>query len=231
MNIPSSAPSALGRYNSRGRYTTPRRAVRTVPTIPPLQSILSTPIEGAEFSPGQIVELSRYILRTLPTLPGDDLNGFLYTLFNDGSVVTAYMRTLEVREVDGFRLYLPFDLAWQAGVRAHGSELLLPHEKPLAWVGAFAYSAGRFVRSNPEHGGASAAHALDAQQARYMRYLVLADALNNLRKRNSAMGETLAVALGLTNSHECDPDQVARIGAAVRLANMRIESIWEQSRG
>jgi hypothetical protein len=39
--------------------------------------ILSTPLEGDEFTPAQIAELARYIQRTLPMLPGDDLNLFL----------------------------------------------------------------------------------------------------------------------------------------------------------
>ena len=104
--------------------------------------------------------------------------------------------------------------------------MLLPHEKPLAWVGAFAYSCGLFLKTDPVHQKTSEIHAMDPRQVREARYLVLAEAFHVLRNRNNAVGETLGAAMGVRNPHDCDPDQIARIGTAVRLANLRIESLW-----
>ena len=208
------------------RRTARSKNICTGPITPPLHSILSTPLEGDEFTPAQIAQLSRYIQRTLPMLPGDDLNLFLSTLFEDQTMVSVYMRAREVQETQSSRICLPFDLAWQAGARAHVSALLLPHEKPLAWVGAFAYSCGLFLNTDPVHRKTSEIHAMDPRQVRETRYLVLAEAFHVLRNRNNAVGETLGAAMGVLNPHDCDPDQIARIGTAVRLANLRIESLW-----
>jgi hypothetical protein len=208
------------------RRTARSKNICTGPITPPLDSILSTPLEGDEFTPIQIAELARYIQRTLPILPGDDLNLFLSTLFEDQSIVSVYMRAREVQETQSSRICLPFDLAWQAGARAHGSALLLQHEKPLAWVGAFAYSCGLFLSTDPVQQKTSEIHAMDPRQVRETRYLVLAEAFHVLRNRNNAVGETLGAAMGILNPYDCDPDQVARIGTAVRLANLRIESLW-----
>ena len=104
--------------------------------------------------------------------------------------------------------------------------MLLQHEKPLAWVGAFAYSCGLFLNTDPVHRKTSEIHAMDLRQVRETRYLVLAEAFHVLRNRNNAVGETLGAAMGVLNPHDCDPDQIARIGTAVRLANLRIESLW-----
>lgn len=228
MNIQPSVSSSLGRP---GRRPVASRPVSPGPMTPPLQSILSTPLEGDDFTRSQITELSRYIQRTLPMLAGEDLNLFLNTLFEDRTMVSVFMRGREVHEDCGSRFHLPFDLAWQAGVRAHGSALLLPHEKPLAWVGAFAYSGGLFLCADPIHRPDIGNDAMDAKRVRNMRYLVLAEAFHVLRGRNNAVGETLAAAMGLMNTQDCDPDQIARIGAAVRLANLRIESLWGFSHG
>jgi hypothetical protein len=154
------------------RRTARSKNICTGPITPPLHSLLSTPLEGDEFTPAQIAELARYIQRTLPMLPGDDLNLFLSTLFEDQTMVSVYMRAREVQETQSSRICLPFDLAWQAGARAHGSALLLPHEKPLAWVGAFAYSCGLFLNTDPVHRKTSEIHAMDPRQVRETRYLV-----------------------------------------------------------
>ena len=223
MNIqPTTSAPAVSpfRRNVRSRNSC------TGPITPPVQSLLSTPIEGDEYTPGQVAELAGYIQRMLPILPGEDLNLFLATLFQDRTMISVYMRAREVQEEASSRICLPFDLAWQAGVRAHGSALLLPHEKPVAWVGAFAYSCGLFLSTDPVHQTTCQTHAMDPLQARHTRYLVLAEAFHVLRNRNNAVGETLGAAMGLLNPHDCDPDQIARIGTAVRLANLRIESIW-----
>lgn len=228
MNIQPSVSSSRGRT---GRRPVTSRPVSPGPMTPPLQSILSTPLEGDDFTRSQITELSRYIQRTLPMLPGEDLNLFLNTLFEDRTMVSVFMRGREVHEDHGSRFHLPFDLAWQAGVRAHGSALLLSHEKPLAWVGAFAYSGGLFLCADPVYRESSRADPMDPSRIRNMRYLVLAEAFHVLRSRNNAVGETLAAAMGLMNTQDCDPDQIARIGAAVRLANLRIESLWGFNHG
>lgn len=158
------------------RRTARSKNICSGPITPPLHSILSTPIEGDEFTTDQIAELARYIQRTLPMLPGDDLNLFLSTLFEDQTMVSVYMRARKVQETQSSRICLPFDLAWQAGARAHGSALLLPHEKPLAWVGAFAYSCGQFLNTDPVYRKTPEIHAMDLRQVREARYLVLAEA-------------------------------------------------------
>ena len=58
----------------------------------------------------EIAELARYIQRTLPMLPGDDLNLFLSTMFEDQTMVSVYMRAREVQETQSSRICLPFDL-------------------------------------------------------------------------------------------------------------------------
>jgi hypothetical protein len=227
MNIQSSVSTPVFRT---GRRFVAGRQVNTGPLTPPLQSLLSSPIPpGHDFTPAQIKELTRYIHRTLPILPGDELNLFLSTLMEDASVVAVLMRPREVQEEQeraDSRVHLPFDLAWQAGVRAQGSALLLPHEKPIAWVGAFAYSCGLFMCADPIYREDAGTEPLDPKRVRNMRYLVLAQAFHELRNRNNAVGEALAAAMGLMNPDDGEPDQIARIGTAVRLANLRIESLW-----
>jgi len=111
------------------RRTGRSKNICTGPITPPLHSILSTPLEGDEFTPVQIAELARYIQRTLPMLPGDDLNLFLSTLFEDQTMVSVYMRAREVQETQSSRICLPFDLAWQGGARG-------PAGRPLSASGS-----------------------------------------------------------------------------------------------
>lgn len=226
MNTPPSVSVPFVNTRSPYRRNVHSQRKSTTPITPPLQSLLSTPLEGDDFTPAQIEELKRHIQRTLPILPGEDLNLFLRAVFEDPSVVSAYMSAMEVQDGQSSQSYLPFDLAWQAGKQAHGSALLLPHEKPLAWVGAFTFSCGLFQCTDIFQRKINDTHAKEPKQVRDARYLVLADAFHLLRNRNNAVGETLGAAMDVLNAHDCDPDQIARIGTAVRLANLRIESLW-----
>ena len=54
----------------------------------------------------------------------------------------------------------------------------------------------------------------------------LQDPLRQLRRRNLPLGDTLAAALGLDGSDQCDAEQVARLVTVVRLATVELDQAW-----
>lgn len=194
-----------------------RRAPRATPTPSPLQRLIGRAVsQRSDLSESDKVKLRVHALRMVPALGCKELDDFFINMIADEDVLWALFRPQPKRvtimgqpELINF---LPFDKALKAGQRARTSELLLPHERPAAWVAGFAWSIGTYAAACP---------CLNLpQRPAGLRALLLEEPLGKLKRCNPALGSTLAAALGCGDGEDCDPAQVGRIGAAGRLANL-----------
>ena len=152
-------------------------------------------------------------------------------MFAQPDVVKAYFRPTPMlfRSVPhgATRMVLPFDHALRAAKRAGGMPVLWPQERGLAWLAAFVYPCGIFHEADPSLRYASRpGKGAPAVALHRLRYELQQDPLRQLRRRNLALGDTLAAALGLDGSDQCDGEQVARLLTAVRLATVELDQAW-----
>jgi len=164
-------------------------------------------------------------------MPTPDMEEFLGQTFAQPEVVTAYFRPTPMvgRSVPphATRMVLPFDHALRAAKRAAAMPVLWPQERGLAWLAAFVYPCGLFHGADPSLRHASGTRkGTPAQALHRLRYELLQDPLRQLRRRNLPLGDTLAAALGLDGSDQCDAEQVARLATAVRLATVELDQAW-----
>lgn len=175
------------------------------------------------------IDRCRYDIHTrMPQTAIGALNQFLYDLFADDDLVKGYFLHIGTLPPAGLAPTMPLDLSERAADRAatHAG-LVHHHERQLAAVAAFVQSCGLYWCARQQ---ALSGHlVLVAVSARIYRSRIavaqrelLQEPLRQLRRSHSELGSTLAQVLGMDCDGDVDPQQVARIQAALGTAQMQV---------
>ena len=204
---------------------------RQRPAPSPLIHILGGHADAGDFTEDQLDRLRRHVAVATPRMPVPEMDEFLGQMFAQPEVVTAYFRPTPMvgRSVPphATRMVLPFDHALRAAKRAAAMPVLWPQERGLAWLAAFVYPCGLFHGADPSlRHTPGPRKGAPADALHRLRYELLQDPLRQLRRCNLALGDTLAAALGLDGSDQCDAEQMARLVTAVRLATVELDQAW-----
>lgn len=221
-----SSASSTATVTRRAWPTLARRA----PAPSPIEAILGERVNGA-FTPEQIEILREHVARSIPPLPEPGLERFLGSLMDSPAVVSAYFRPTRVVSAvnhEVVQVVLPFDFALEAGRKAASAHILLPQERPVAWLAAFTYPVARFYVADTGRGPDAFTELPTQEHLSSLRGWLVEDALRGMGWRHAALAETLRAALGFEPSEVCEPQQVARLVGAVRLATLRIEQLWKE---
>lgn len=225
MTIPSASTAVATR---RAWPTLERRA----PAKSPVEALLGERVTGA-FTAPQIEKLREHVARSIPQLPDSNLDRFLGSLMDSAAIVSAYFRPTRVMASTAARqplmqLVLPFDFALEAARKAASAQILLPQERPVAWLAAFTYPVAHFYAADTARGPDAFTELPHQQRLSSLRHSLVEDALRAMGRRHGVLAQTLAAALGFEPSEVCEAQQVARLVSAVRLATMRIEQLWRR---
>lgn len=196
-----------------------------------LDQILGKHADPDSFSEPQLNRLRRYIAASVPVLPCSELETFLGELFLAPELVSAYFRPTVVGDLSNPALarrnVLPFEKALAAARKAQLMRVLLPQERGLAWLAAFTYPCGIFAAADPsllpQMEGKRFAQPMDP---RVLRSLLIEDGIRKMRVSNQPLADTFAAVLDFGVDEQCDPQQVARVLTAVRMAVVDIERLW-----
>jgi len=210
------------------------------PRNSPFVSSLSAAANQVPFEKSDAMRLLLQALQPGATNPY--LEKFIHDVFEDECVVNAYFfPKCKPRVAQGvmpvswdpslLNSVLPLEAAGRAGIQAKAMKLIQPEERHLAQIATFVYPSGLFYLSqmNTVLGIGSPVPAFSHIDE--MREMLLEDALHKLRSRHPGLGNTLSAVLGLSHDDDIDEDQVARIAAAVYLANVKVNAIWTEQEG
>jgi hypothetical protein len=173
------------------------------------------------------IDRCRYDIHTrMPQTAIGALNLFLCDLFADDDLVRAYLLQVGSTSQAGLTSTMPLDLSERAADRAGTySGLLHRLERELAAVAAFVQSCGFYWCARQQalsgHSGpvAVSPRTYRSRIAVAQREL-LQEPLRQLRRSQPELGNTLAQVLGIDHCGDVDPQQVARIQAALSTAQM-----------
>ncbi len=162
----------------------------------------------------------------MPQVAIGALQQFLHDLFAEDDLVKAYF--LHVGAVPGNVPTMPLDLSARAAERA-GTYwgLLHRHERELAAVAAFVQSCGYYWCARQQALGGHLVPVAASPRTYRSRIAVaqrelLQEPLRQLRRSHPELGSTLAQVLGMDCDGDVDPQQVARIQAALGTAQMQV---------
>ncbi len=185
--------------------------------------------------PEAVNMLRQHLTQQIGVLPTPCLNRFVRTFLADDEVVESYY-THKVREDELGRTFaqrglllaaMPWVEAKRAAVMAMRCESVrgLQHEQALVWVAAWALPSGLFHLCHPcvKQTGVELS---DLVQARNETTLMVEDALFAMRRVDPQGGDTLGAILGLGYDDGTEPHQLARLGTALHLSQLRINSLW-----
>lgn len=227
----SNAPSQPSPHLQNQRGTAWQKLPRRQACRSPLLPILGEDAPGP-FTLEQITQLRAHVATAIPPLPHPGLELFLGSLMDSPATVSAYFRPTRVFVPQYGRplvqWVLPFDFALEAARKAAAMPSLLPQERALAWLAAFAYPVGHFFAADTSRGAAAFTDVPQEQRLQDIRALFVEDGIRALRRKHPVLAETLKAALGFGPSEACDSQQVARLVSAVRLATLRIEQMWKE---
>lgn len=154
------------------------------------------------------------------------LNAFMRDLFSDDDLVCAYL--YPVATPAGKPAIMPLDLCERAANQASRYPgLLHRHERELAAVAAFVQSCGYYwcvhQQATAQH-SAQGIHTMRSCRSRIAaaHKAFLEEPLRQLRCSHADLGSTLAQVLGIDQDDAADPQQVARIQAALGSASMQM---------
>lgn len=154
------------------------------------------------------------------------LNAFMRDLFSDDDLVCAYL--YPVATPAGKPAIMPLDLCERAANQASRYPgLLHHHERELAAVAAFVQSCGYYwcvhQQATAQH-SAQGIHTMRSCRSRIAaaHKAFLEEPLRQLRRSHADLGSTLAQVLGIDQDDAADPQQVARIQAALGSASMQM---------
>lgn len=195
-----------------------------------LQLIIKARSEPDQFTATQLERLRHYVACNLPFSLGPRLTAFIGTLLASPEIAAAYFRPTVVGDDAGraqSRLVFPYDLAAAAARKACRMDCLLPQERSVAWVAAFASPCGFFVArdvvSPRPFDMVQLALREDYDQ---LRALLVEEPLRQLRRADAPVADLLAAALSGSADDGCDGEQVARVATAVQLSLVGLEQLW-----
>ncbi len=154
------------------------------------------------------------------------LNAFICDLFSDDDLVRAYLHP--VATPAGKPAIMPLDLCERAANQASRYPgLLHRHERELAAVAAFVQSSGYYWCVHQQATGQHSAQSIHSMRSCRSRIAAahkafLEEPLRQLRRSHADLGSTLAQVLGIDQGDAADPQQVARIQAALGSAIMQM---------
>lgn len=181
--------------------------------------------------PASEVQVLRQVMIKACDLPsGSALERFVRDALADAEVVESYFFARISRQPvnaapQQTQMLLPINHALRAAQQANAFVDLLPHERSVAFVAALLYSCGVFHCTHPLFRPSGRNWAPSRSYAKKLMGLLLEDALHNLQRADVGLGQTLAAVLGVGDAQDCQPDQVARIGTAVYLANVAVMQV------
>ena len=179
-------------------------------------------------SAGEITRCRDAIHTRMPQTAIAVLHQFLCNLFADDDLVRAYLLHVSAMSPAGLPPAMPLDLCERAAHRAGTyTGLLHRHERELAAVAAFVQSCGFYWCARQQAlGGHPVQVAVSPRTYRSRidgaQRGLLQEPLRQLRRRHLELGSTLAQVLGMGHDSEVDPQQVARIQAALGSAQMQV---------
>ena len=149
-------------------------------------------------------------------------------LFADDDLVKAYFLHVGATSAAGHAPTMPLDLSERAAERA-GTYwgLLHRHEREVAAVAAFVQSCGYYWCARQQALGGHLVPVAVSPRTYRSRIAVaqrelLQEPLRQLRRSHPELGSTLAQVLGMDCDGDVDPQQVARIQAALGTAQMQV---------
>ncbi len=166
------------------------------------------------------------IYARMPHAAQGALNEFIRNLFGDDDLVRAYLHP--VATPAGKPAIMPLDLCERAANQASRYPgLLHRHERELAAVAAFVQSCGYYWCAHQQATGqhsAQGAHTMRSCRSRIAvaQKTFLEEPLRQLRRSHADLGSTLAQVLGMDQDDAADPQQVARIQAALGSVMMQM---------
>ncbi|MEO8388006.1 hypothetical protein [Polaromonas sp.] len=190
-------------------------------------------------APAQVPKEMRrpLILQALqPSCAHPLIQAFIGYVFEDESALDAYFfpkqvsrhmpATSAMPNGPAVETLVPLEVARYAGLHAQSMSLVQPQERQLVNVATFLYPCSLFHLSRIDalSGPNPPVPTFDAVET--MRALLLEESLHRLRCKHAGLGKTLAAVLGLPHDDDVQTDQVARLAAAVYLANLKVTALW-----
>ena len=164
----------------------------------------------------------------MPQVAIGALHQFLYDLFAEDDLVKAYFLHVGAATEAGHAPTMPLDLSERAADRAgqYGG-LMHRHERELAAVAAFVQSCCYYWCARQQALGGHLVPVAVSPRTYRSRIAVaqrelLQEPLRQLRRSHPELGSTLAQVLGMDCDGNVDPQQVARIQAALGTAQMQV---------
>ena len=164
----------------------------------------------------------------MPQVAIGALHQFLYDLFAEDDLVKAYFLHVGAATEAGHAPTMPLDLSERAADRAgqYGG-LMHRHERELAAVAAFVQSCCYYWCARQQALGGHLVPVAVSPRTYRSRIAVaqrelLQEPLRLLRRSHPELGSTLAQVLGMDCDGDVDPQQVARIQAALGTAQMQV---------
>ena len=164
----------------------------------------------------------------MPQVAIGALHQFLYDLFAEDDLVKAYFLHVGAATEAGHAPTMPLDLSERAADRAgqYGG-LMHRHERELAAVAAFVQSCCYYWCARQQALGGRLVPVAVSPRTYRSRIAVaqrelLQEPLRQLRRSHPELGSTLAQVLGMDCDGDVDPQQVARIQAALGTAQMQV---------
>lgn len=168
------------------------------------------------------------ILERMPHSDQEVLNAFVHDVFSDDDLVQAYLLPTGAAHSSGTRPVMPLDQCERAATRAGGYGRLLHRlEREVAAVAAFVQLCGYYWCARQQALGLSPGRVTESYRSSQARISAasrnfLELPLRQLCRVQPDLGQTLAQALGLGRDGEVDPQQVARIQAALGTAQLQM---------
>ena len=164
----------------------------------------------------------------MPQVAIGALQQFLHDLFAEDDLVKAYFLHVGAATEAGHAPTMPLDLSERAADRAgqYGG-LMHRHERELAAVAAFVQSCCYYWCARQQALGGHLVPVAVSPRTYRSRIAVaqrelLQEPLRQLRRSHPELGSTLAQVLGMNCDGDVDPQQVARIQAALGTAQMQV---------
>ena len=153
---------------------------------------------------------------------------FLQNALSNHVLVSAYFypKRFEGLPASIHPSVVPVTMATRAARKAQCFEDVEPLEGRFIYVAALLHSCGLFHCSRNQELFGLPVLTRGSEDLRFARYLLLDAAIQKLRTRNQTMADTMAAVMGLPHGQLYDLEQLARVSAAVCLANLRLTAIW-----
>lgn len=175
------------------------------------------------------IDRCRYDIHTrMPKTAIGAFKQFLCNLFADDDLVKAYLLHVGSMSPAGPPPAMPLDLCERAADRAGTyTGLLHNHERDLASVAAFVQFCGLYWCARQQALGGHPVQVAVSPRTYRSRINVaqrglLQEPMRQLRRSHQELGSTLAQVLGMGHDSDVDPQQVARIQAALGSAQMQV---------